>query len=97
MLKAIDDSFPWQVFPLLGKIVCEAEGDSVVQNAGLSKGEGVVQNLSSVNRGNLVVIRLQLCDQKLPVTLVVIDSESNLSALSGLSEIERSCCKVTRA
>ena len=95
MLKTIDDSFPWQVFPLLGKVVCEAEGDSVVQNAGLSKGKGVVQNLSSVDRRNLVVIRLQLCDQKLPVTLVVIDSESYLSALSGLSEIERSRCKVT--
>ena len=95
MLKTIDDSFPWQVFPLLGKVVCEAEGDSVVQNAGLSKGEGIVQNLSSVDGGNLVVISLQLCDQKLPVTLVVIDSESNLSALSGLSEIERSRCKVT--
>ena len=95
MLKTIDDSFPWQVFPLLGKVVCEAEGDSVVQNAGLSKGEGIVQNLRSVDRGNLVVIRLQLCDQKLPVTLVVIYSESNSSALSELSEIEKDCCKVT--
>ena len=94
MLKTIDDSFPWQVFPLLGKVVCEAEGDSVVQNPRLSKGEGVVQNLSSVDRGNLVVIRLQLCDQKLPVTLVVIDSESNISTLSGLSEIEKECFEV---